>query len=243
MRVPTMDVPERAGVVVAGFEKAYFRLEEIEERWGLPRRDLVYLVENGILQVSVRVWNLPIERGCYEDAAEGPFPVPLERRLVSGLLDLTPAAAYRLLRDGQTTVENFAAPEGEYLWIMEPANSIDVRVEDLVIRREERDRVEREHPMGSRIAEKKSTFEQRNDYSEIHLRGRNFHLGSCQAKVVKALHEAAKTGSPWRHGKTVLGEAGSSCSRMADLFKTQREWRTLILSDRKGRYRLNLPSS
>jgi len=28
---------------------------------------------------------------------------------------------------------------------------------------------------------------------------------------------------------------------LADLFKTQKDWRTLILSDRKGRYRLNLP--
>ncbi|MBM3950788.1 MAG: hypothetical protein FJ311_04975 [Rhodospirillales bacterium] len=223
-------------------EKAYFGLEEIEERWGLPRRDLVYLIENGILKVSVRVWSLPVERGCYEDAAEGPFPMPLERRPISGLLDLTPVVAHRLLRDGHGTVENFAAPEGEYLWIMEPVNTIRVRVEDLVVRREERDRVEREHPIGTRAgAGGKPAFEHRDDYSEVHIQDRTFHLGACQAKVVRALHEAAKSRIPWRHGKEVLGEAGSSCSRMADLFKTQKNWRSLILSDRKGRYRLNLP--
>ncbi|MBM3952648.1 MAG: hypothetical protein FJ311_14495 [Rhodospirillales bacterium] len=222
-------------------EKAYFGLEEIEERWGLPRRDLVYLVENGILKVSVRVWNLPIERGYYEDGpANNPHPVALEQRRVSGLLDLDPGDARRLIRDRRSAVRRFAAPEGEYLCVMRPETSLDVRIEDLAVRREERDRIERDHPVGARAAGR-APFEHRDGYKEIDLQGRTFHLGPCQAKVVRVLHEAAKSGSPWRHGKAVLGEAGSSCSRMADLFKTQKDWRTLILSDRKGRYRLNLP--
>ena len=32
-------------------EKEYFALEELEERWQLPRRDLAYLAENGLLKV------------------------------------------------------------------------------------------------------------------------------------------------------------------------------------------------
>ena len=224
-------------------EKAYFGLEEIEERWGLPRRDLVYLVENGILKVSVRVWNLPVERGYYEDGPDGgPLPIMLNQRLVSGLLDLDPGDAYRLLRDRRLAIRRFAAPEGEYACVMKPEAAIDVRCEDMVVSREERDRIEREHAIRhARAAGGRAPFEQRDGYKEIDLQGRTFHLGSCQAKVIRILHEAARAGTPWRHGKAVLGEAGSSCSRMADLFKTQKGWRALILSDRKGRYRLNLP--
>ena len=48
---------------MVGIEKDYYALEEMEERWGLPRRDLVYLAENGLLKVSVRLYGVRIERG------------------------------------------------------------------------------------------------------------------------------------------------------------------------------------
>jgi hypothetical protein len=68
-------------------------------------------------------------------------------------------------------------------------------------------------------------------------------LGQFQARVVKILHAAAMSGCPWQHGKAVLADAGSSCTRLSDLFKTQPEWRKLIQSDRRGRYRLNIKFS
>ena len=42
-------------------DKAYFTLEELEERWQLPQRDLVYLAENGLLRLSVRLFGVEIE--------------------------------------------------------------------------------------------------------------------------------------------------------------------------------------
>ena len=36
---------------MTAIEKEYFALEELEERWQLPRRDLAYLAENGLLRV------------------------------------------------------------------------------------------------------------------------------------------------------------------------------------------------
>jgi hypothetical protein len=44
-------------------DKAYFTLEELEERWQLPHRDLVYLAENGLLRMSVRLFGVEIECG------------------------------------------------------------------------------------------------------------------------------------------------------------------------------------
>ena len=55
-----------------------------------------------------------------------------------------------------------------------------------------------------------------------------------------ALHEAAQAGEPWQNGKAILSRAGSKSLRMADVFKSQKDWRHLIRSDRRGGYRLNL---
>ena len=224
--------------------KAYFALAEIQTRLGLTRHDLAYLVENGLLKVSVRVWDVLIEEGCYEQDADGaPFRLPTERRPYSGLLDLRAQDASRLFRDQGAVIDAFAAAEGEYRVVLRPEGGVPVRLDDLVIRREERDRFEREQQPAPPPRANGQPFKVLGDYKEVIAGGRSFHLGSCQAEVVRLLHAAAKTGEPWRHGKAVLGAAGSSCTRMADLFKSQRHWRELIVSDARGHYRLNIPLS
>lgn len=82
-----------------------------------------------------------------------------------------------------------------------------------------------------------------NHYQNITLHGEHFTLGLIQAKVVQLLHQAHITGSPWVHGKTLLYDAGSTCQRVRDIFKSQSHWRRLIESDQKGYYRLRLSSS
>jgi hypothetical protein len=223
-------------------DKAYFTLEELEERWELPHRDVVYLAENGLLTLSIRLSNVRLEFGEYHEAADGDwFSVPTDQRWFSGLQDLREDDAFRLFRDGQASIEVFAAPALEYCYLLEPTDSITIRTSDVVVRREERDRVERQHGLVRAGVPRGPVFQQVNDYSEVRLSGLIFKLGSVQSRVVKQLHRAALTGEPWCHGKTLLHAAGSACTRLADLFKSQRHWRQLIESDRRGRYRLRLP--
>ena len=126
-------------------ERAYYGLDEIQARLKLTRRELLYLVENGLLKASVRVWDAVIEEGEHDRAADGrTFRLPTDQRRFSGLLDLRPQDAYRLFRDQMAVINAF-------------------------------------------------------------------------------------------------DEAGSSCTRMADLFKSQRHWRELIASDGRGHYRLAIP--
>ena len=81
-------------------ERAYYGLDEIEARLKLTRRELLYLVENGLLKASVRVWDALIEEGEYDRVADGQtFRLPTDQRRFSGLLDLRPKDAYRLFRD------------------------------------------------------------------------------------------------------------------------------------------------
>ena len=222
-------------------EKAYYALAEIQTRFGLSRHDLAYLIETGLLKASVRLWDVLIEEGSFERDADGrSFRLPTDQRRFSGLLDLRAKDAYRLFRDQVAVVDAFDAAEGEYVLLLRPEDGVEVRLDDLVVRREERDRFEREQrPAPPRL--NGHAFKVLGDYKEVIIGGRSFHLGPCQAEVVRMLHEAAMTGEPWRYGKAVLAAAGSSSTRMADLFKSQRHWRELIASDGRGHYRLAIP--
>jgi hypothetical protein len=110
-----------------------------------------------------------------------------------------------------------------------------------VVQRQERDRVEKAHGLAGAIKPAVTSISRQvNDYGEVHVAGRVFKLGHVQSRVVKQLHRAAITGDPWCNGKALLAAAGSSGTRLADLFKSQRDWRQLIESDRRGNYRLRL---
>ena len=229
---------------MAGIEKDYYALEEVEERWGMPRRDLAYLAENGLLKVSIRLYGVRIERGAYEETDDGQwFSIPEEQTWFQGLQDLRPHDVYKLFHEGEIEIQHFDAPEAQYCHVLQPDEGIVVKREELVVRREERDRAEAKHGLGGTPRTTESVFSQRNDFSDVSLGNRTYTLGPIQAQVVRILYEAATTASPWRHGKLVLAEAGSSCTRMADLFKTQPDWRMLIQSDRRGKYRLNIQFS
>lgn len=187
----------------------------------------------------MRVWDVLIEEGTYEPDADGrSFRLPCDQRCVSGLLDLRARDAYRLIRDRAAVIDSFDAAEGSHLVLLRPEDGIDVRLDELVIRREERDRFAREQrPAPPRRT--RAGFAVIGDYKEVIIAGRSFHLGPCQAEVVRRLHAAAKTEEPWRHGKAVLAAAGSSCTRKVDLFKSQRHWREPIASDGSGHFATN----
>jgi hypothetical protein len=223
-------------------DKAYFSLEEIEERWHMPHRDLAYLAENGLLRLSIRLFGVHIERGEYEEDAKGDwFSVPMERTCFTGFQDLQERDVFRLFRDGEILAESFAVCEREYCHVLEPSTAVAVRLEDLLIRREERDRVEAKHSQLLKgVSSSPPALNHCNEFREITVDGHVFHLGPLQAKLVKRLHEVAYSANPWLDGKLILGEAGSGSTRMADVFKSQPRWRDLIESDKRGRYRLRL---
>jgi hypothetical protein len=102
-------------------DKAYFALEEIEDRWQLPHRDIVYLAENGLLKLSVRLFHVRLEWGAFEEMADGDWArVPTEQRWFSGLQDLREHDAFRLFRNGEVAVDQFAAVHPTYCHLLEP---------------------------------------------------------------------------------------------------------------------------
>lgn len=219
-------------------QKAYFTIQEILARWGIPETDLIYLAENDRLRLSVRVFNLPMEFGDIEEVPEGAFRMPYERSRYSGLLDLAAAEAFRLFRCGETEVTYFRAAQGSYAEVQDDAGGLFVAIGDLLLRREERDRFEAEMAR-TNAGPISGMFSVSNGYQEVRCDGIAFRLGAIQAEVVRILHEAALAGDPWQDGKTILQTAGSRSLKMSDVFKSQKQWRRLIQSNQRGQYRLN----
>lgn len=116
-------------------EKDYFTLEEVLEHWQIPRRDAVYLAENGKLRLSVRVFHLRCELGIFEEDGDiGRFRIPCSHKAISGLVDLKERDVHALFRDGSVSVDSFYTPPDEYLDIHPDAEALVVRESDLLIR-------------------------------------------------------------------------------------------------------------
>jgi hypothetical protein len=223
-------------------EKSYFTLPEVLERWQITEEDLIYLAENDRLRLSVRVFGIPMEFGDIEETQHGEtFRIPWEQTRYSGLLDLHACDVFQLFRCGELHLSAFRASRADYATTLDDAQPVFVLIGDLLLKREERDRFEIATGFsGGDRAGEAPTFIHSADYQEVRCNGDRFKLGPIQAEVVRALHAAALAGEPWQNGKAILYGAGSRSLRMADVFKSQANWRRLIRSDRRGGYRLNI---
>lgn len=84
-----------------------------------------------------------------------------------------------------------------------------------------------------------------HDYTQVRWRGQNFTFTTVQARVVQLLHEAHKGGQAPISGSSlmvVLQQTGlSTASDLRDVMRRSMAWMTLIVSARRGYYRLGLP--
>lgn len=182
------------------------------------------------------------EGGDDKKGADGARPRATRKRgRYSGLLDLHARHVFRLFRCNEISLREFRTSRTDHVALDNETAPILASVGDLLLRREERDRFELQSGLSSSgPAVEKDAFIASADYREVRCDGCHFRLGPIQARVVRALRETALAGEPWRSGKAVLSSAGSRSLRMADLFKSQKEWRRLIRSDHRGCYRLNI---
>ena len=192
-------------------EKLYFDLEEVCERWSLPKRDVGYLAENGLLRVSVRLFDARIERGVYErDTLDGhPHRIPFEQAMFTGLQDLTRCDAFRVFVAGEAHVVQFDAPGDAYTALIPPTEPLTVTAPQLVVRREERDRIECSGLLMRRQGGEPPTFEQRHDYREVRLGTLRLSLGRLQSKCRQA---SARGRAHW--GRLVRWQDGPRASRV-----------------------------
>jgi hypothetical protein len=223
-------------------EKAYFSLPEVLGRWSILEDDLVYLAENDLVRLSIRVFNVLMELGNYDEEEDGArFRVPEEQRSFSGLLDLHACDVFHLFRSGEAHLSEFRSGLAGYGCLWDGTPPLYVVIGDLLLRRDERERYEIKVGFNAgKGGGVERTFIASRDFKEVRCNGQRFLLGPIQAEVVRALHQAAELGKPWQSGKQILSTAQSKSLRMADVFKSKGNWRDLIQSDGRGNYRLNV---
>lgn len=229
-------------------EKAYDRLHNLWKRWGLSQEDVYYAIENNLLRTSVWLPLRYMERGVISN---GKF-IFEQHEPKQGFMGVRPEDFYRLCSTGRAKLRTFRSTEQEghilRLAYEPPQPAIMVRISDLMVLQEDRKKFEQTYNIsqGNMLAFpcKPGTdgiFHYSNDYRHVTLEGKEFHLGDVQARVVEQLHDAARSRQPWVHGKTLIYESGSRAVRVRDIFKHKRDWRSLITSNDRGYYRLNLP--
>lgn len=225
--------------------KPYFFLSEVAERWGTTVGDLGTFAHEGLLELHVMAVSKLVECGWYEGDPEDPMHLDGGTKLVSGPQPVLRQDLWPLIQNRVGTITRFRSPEPSgYEVLAEGIEPIKVTLSQFLVLREERDRFETEYDLKITSVSAFATdqgLEHNADYSEVSLRGRRFVLGPLQASIVRELHLATISAEPWLKHDQLLEGCRSRSKRLVDVFKTQEHWRDLIIQDRKGYCRLNLP--
>lgn len=223
--------------------KSYFKLEEITDRWNATISDLQYYGENGILEFCIREQRILVSLFEYIQKDQGLHKVQKTKRYMPEPQPIHSVDVFRIFtaEDKKVIIKRFKprAPL-EFMKIWEE-NGLPVSKSDLVITRDERNRFEEKHNIIPFESDAPEIFSYRNHYTDVKIMGERHKLGPVQANIVRELHQASNSLNPWLYGKTLLDRAGSKSIRLSGIFNHHKNWRDIICSDGRGRYRLNVP--
>lgn len=227
-------------------KKEYDRLQSLLTRWGVPQEDVYYAIENGALNTCVWLPLRYLERGVIKNRKF----IYEQHEHKGGFVGVRPQDFHRICSCGCCKLRLFRSTTGEgYILRMvdePPQPSIAVRISDLVVLEKDRKKFEETYNIKADnvldfVKEPAAPeFSASRDYRHITFEGEDYQLGDVQAQIIEQLYDASLTDNPWVHGKTLIHVAGSRAIRLRDLFKNKSKWRDLIISDARGRYRLNV---
>ena len=229
--------------------KSYFHLTELAECWDAPMPDLACYTLDGLLQIAVMTVGVCVDTGVFASTDRGLVRIPQCEKVLHGPQPVVSSDLWPVFRTGSGPISRFKpqTPDG-YMDLAQGVDPLVITLQDLLVTRSERERFEIAHGLVEKLSADTATdaaptavFIHREDYAEVVLNGEIFRLGPLQASVVRELHAAMQTANPWRSGKELLADSKAHKLRIVDVFKAKPNWRTLIASDGRGYYRLNLP--
>ena len=213
--------------------RSYYYLEEVAAAWNVQIRDLLDFAVGGALRCSTLVNNTRVQKLDESGAAREEW--------VSGLQGIVAQDLIEVIRTGVVWVRRFSGGKEAVLEFASDQVALEVAMEHIMVTREDRARFEAaargdapQETVGT------ATFQHSANYYEVTLSGRKYIFGPAQAGVVRKLHEAFLAGEPWCHRGELTKQTGGQ--RLVDLFKRKKDpsWRDLIVSDGRGKWRLNL---
>ncbi|MEM8833635.1 MAG: hypothetical protein AAGB32_03735 [Pseudomonadota bacterium] len=236
--------------------------QEAAEISGLSIGDIQDLMLHGKLKTSVYLPQVFVTK-ISENSYQGKTILEKTDSVFKGYAGLKAEDVRKVLKSKKSAIRLFLGDEPDTELILKNASSdIWIKEEDLVIlmddfeilvadiqpKREVKIKsMRRLDSLLQKASDAKSaqvtkilTFKHTGDYRSVIANGEEYHFGDVQAAIIKLLHEAAKTPSPWVHSKTLLSKSGSTSSRMRDIFKSKDVWKQIIASNKRGYYRLNV---
>lgn len=230
--------------------KEYFAVPELLEYWGISVHDILYLLENNIFDVYVRIFGSS-GTYCLKKNNDGiPYELPLKSCNLAGLFKISMDNARRVLINQATELKLILSPQNDCDYIR-LGSEIDIEIHDLVITRDEKSRLEQDYGFfdsrspikavdtPSRLKDFKME-ELPNGYTKFTYLDKEYTFAFIQSAIIKQLYEAAKSGKIWVYGKTLLKNANSSSIRLCEVFKRRTDWTDLIKGNKQGLYRLYL---
>ncbi len=226
--------------------RQFYRFSEVVEGCGISRTGLDNCILSGVIRVHA--WMYP---ACVYKVTEVQHGAQVlfqkEDTVVEGYVAMSSSDYRRILQKGKACVRSFSNDDGLYC-LRWGHPDVTIRMEDLVILASEKMKIDQylkqqagaDHVIGMlkpEEPEKPTTFDK--TFTHVHFKGRDFVFGVKQAKMVKALYEAAQSGHPWVTGPDLLDLAESESFKLKNVFARQKYWRELITSDGRGGYRLH----
>lgn len=141
---------------------------------------------------------------------------------------------FRCAQDELLTQWKSLSPDSqarELKWRDEPAN-----LEEVVVQATRATEAQEPNP--------ETVFDYSESYRSIHYLGERYTLTRNQGLMLRVLYEAHETGHPDVDKERLLEAIENETSKVRDSWKSSRLWQKLVISgQRKGTYRLNLPSA
>lgn len=212
-----------------------FELSELAERWGISGAVIRYLVGDDKLRLSVRILAQPALVSGLELTAEGePFWVPVEEKVFTGLADLALRDAFRLVREGEARVADVFLSDDQCVTLRN-GDGLLLRTDDLLVRRERAEALEREI-FG--ISEKPAAS---FDFRVFVYDETEFTFTLPQARALEFMLAQTRAGAPDQHYLEILEAVGSASQRLSSLFSRKPQWRQLLRKTpgRRGWYHLD----
>jgi len=204
----------------------FMNVEDLAARWQCSIHKIQALAEEQKIQLFVRPIALEIALETYAGTV---LPGGIFEKLANKPLDCKDI--YRLFKNKEQKIEICDKLDNAMV-------CIDAQFCDIVI---PVDVVERFEASYSERPQEDLIKVLQSDFSYIVFRGREHTFGETQAKIIKRLYLAYMDGNPWQYGKRLLADAGAGSERIHSVFKGKNNWQEVIISDHRGRFRLNLP--
>lgn len=215
----------------------YYGIEELEEEWGVGSYQMRKWLTEGQLNAHTYIPLTCVY--AFNFSAEGIFET-LEN--FQGYVPMQPEHFIRLYRVGELTLREFKSDNTETIFkVPDVSEDVLIHLDDVLIFENNKRNLETSQNL--RKPSKTSSLAGSNvrfspDFRSVEVDGETHYFGDIQARILRSLHEASKTDHPWKSGKQLLHEAGSSSFNLSNTFKRKPVWKDVIESNGKGEYRL-----